>query len=139
MISLLNLARPLAMKALQNPKILGSLLVGSVGAQQANEIQNQLSLGNISLDDVYDTLINFASSPAVSIINEMQTTPSGEVYAPDQEQIDAERKFNEELNKKITTASETPIADILITPDVQETFEPLITLPPEFKLDQSGS
>ena len=126
------------MKALQNPKILGSLLVGSVGAQQANEIQNQLSLGNISLDDVYDTLINFASSPAVSIINEMQTTPSGEVYAPDQEQIDAERKFNEELNKKITTASETPKADILITPDVQETFEPLITLPPEFKLDQEG-
>jgi GNAT superfamily N-acetyltransferase len=138
MISLLNVARPIAMKALQNPKILGSLLVGSVGAQQANEIQNQLSLGNISLDDVYDTLINFASSPAVSIINEMQTTPSGEVYAPDQEQIDAERKFNEELNKKITTASETPKADILITPDVQETFEPLITLPPEFKLDQEG-
>jgi predicted GNAT family acetyltransferase len=134
----LNLSRPLAMQALSNPRILGSLLVGAVGSQQANEITNQLKLGNISLDNVYDTIINFASSPAVSIIDEMQTTPSGEVYAPDQEQIDAERKFNEELNKKITTASETPKADILITPDVQEQFEPLITLPPEFKEIQGG-
>jgi hypothetical protein len=127
MISLLNVARPIAMKALQNPKILGSLLVGSVGAQQANEIQNQLSLGNISLDDVYDTLINFASSPAVSIIDEMQTTPSGEVYAPDQEQIDAERKFNEELNKNITLPSETPLDQILSTPETTTKPEPLIT------------
>ena len=84
MISLLNyVARPIAMKALQNPKILGSLLVGSVGAQQANEIQNQLSLGNISLDDVYNTLINFASSPAVSALKDeeepTQLTPTKEI------------------------------------------------------------
>jgi hypothetical protein len=111
----LNLSRPLAMQALSNPRILGSLLVGAVGSQQANEITNQLKLGNISLDNVYDTIINFASSPAVSIIDEMQTTPSGEVYAPDQEQIDAERKFNEELNKKITSALRDAVrADILI-------------------------
>ena len=70
MISLLNVARPIAMKALTNPKILGSLLVGTFGSQQANQIQNQLSLGNISLDDVYDTLINFAASPAVSFLKE---------------------------------------------------------------------
>ena len=127
MISLLNVARPLAMKALQNPKILGSLLVGSVGAQQANEIQNQLSLGNISLDDVYDTLINFASSPAVSIINEMQTTPAGEVYAPKESDIEAERKFNEELNKQITLPSEIPLDQILSTPETTTKPEPLIT------------
>jgi len=122
-----NVARPIALKALQNPKILGSLLVGTLGSQQAGEIQNQLSLGNITLDDVYDTLINFASSPAASIISEMQTTPSGEVYAPDQEQIDAERKFNEELNKNITLPSETPLDQILSTPETTTKPEPLIT------------
>jgi hypothetical protein len=122
------------MKALQNPKILGSLLVGSVGAQQANEIQNQLSLGNISLDDVYDTLINFASSPAVSIINEIQSTPAGEVYAPKESDIEAERKFNEELNKPadvIPDQKKITVDDVgftetatkpqpLITPDIPE-------------------
>ena len=78
----LNLSRPLAMQVLSNPRILGSLLVGAVGSQQANEITNQLSLGNISLDDVYDTLINFAASPAVSFLQdkekENQLTPQEE-------------------------------------------------------------
>ena len=95
----LNLARPLAIKALQNPNVLGTLLVGSVGAQQADEIQNQLSTGNISLDDVYNTIVNFASSPVIGAINEIQTTPAGEVYAPKESEIEAERKFNEELNR----------------------------------------
>jgi hypothetical protein len=66
----LNLSRPLAMQALSNPRILGSLLVGAVGSQQANEITNQLKLGNISLDNVYDTIINFAASPAVSALKD---------------------------------------------------------------------
>ena len=78
----LNLSRPLAMQALSNPRILGSLLVGAVGSQQANEITNQLKLGNISLDNVYDTIINFAASPAVSALKEKedqdQLTPQDE-------------------------------------------------------------
>ena len=70
------------MQALSNPRILGSLLVGAVGSQQANEITNQLKLGNISLDNVYDTIVNFAASPAVSALKEKedqnQLTPQDE-------------------------------------------------------------
>jgi hypothetical protein len=39
----LNLSRPLAMQALSNPRILGSLLVGAVGSQQASQIQKDLA------------------------------------------------------------------------------------------------
>ena len=124
MLSLLNVARPIAMKALQNPKILGSLLVGTFGSQQANEIQNQLKLGNISLDNIYDTLINFAASPAVSALKD---TPSGQVLAPDEAQIEAERKFNEELNRRVTLPSEISIDQILSTPPTTTVPEPLIT------------
>jgi len=78
----LNLGRPIAMKALSNPNILGSLLVGSVGAQQADKIQNDLSSGNMSLDDVYNSLVNFAASPAVSFLKDeeepTQLTPTKE-------------------------------------------------------------
>lgn len=124
MLSLLNVARPIAMKALQNPKILGSLLVGTFGSQQANEIQNQLKLGNISLDNIYDTLINFAASPAVSALRD---TPSGQESSPDEAQIEAERKFNEELNRRVTLPSQTPIEQLLSTPPTTTIPEPLIT------------
>lgn len=124
MLSLLNVARPIAMKALQNPKILGSLLVGTFGSQQANEIQNQLKLGNISLDNIYDTLINFAASPAVSALRD---TPSGQESSPDEAQIEAERKFNEELNRRVTLPSQTPIEQLLSTPPTTTVPEPLIT------------
>ena len=120
----LSLSRPLAMQALSNPTILGSLLVGAVGSQQASEIQNQLNLGNISLDNVYDTIINFAASPAVSALRD---TPSGQVLAPDEAQIEAERKFNEELNRKIFLPPEISIDQILSTPQTTTVPEPLIT------------
>ena len=120
----LNLSRPLAMQALSNPRILGSLLVGAVGSQQANEITNQLKLGNISLDNVYDTIINFAASPAVSALKD---TPSGQVLAPDEAEIEAERKFNEELNRRVTLPSEISIDQILSTPQTTTVPEPLIT------------
>ncbi len=136
----LNLGRPLAMQALKNPNVLGTLLVGAVGAQQADEIQNQLSTGNISLDDVYDTIVNFTASPVIGAINEMQTTPAGQVFAPKESDIEAERKFNEELNKRVTFPTEekkVTVDDVGFT-EVQQDFEPLITLPPEFKLEQEG-
>jgi len=112
------------MQALSNPRILGSLLVGAVGSQQANEITNQLKLGNISLDNVYDTIIKFAASPAVSALKD---TPSGQVLAPDEAQIEAERKFNEELNRRVTLPSEISIDQILSTPPTTTVPEPLIT------------
>ena len=54
------------------PTVLGSLLVGAVGSQQANEIQKELALGNITLDDVYDAIVNFTASPAVSYLKEKE-------------------------------------------------------------------
>jgi hypothetical protein len=46
-----------------NPSVIGPLLVGSVGAQQAKEIQKDYALGNISLDDIYNIISNLAASP----------------------------------------------------------------------------
>lgn len=120
----LSLSRPLAMQALSNPTILGSLLVGAVGSQQASEIQNQLKLGNISLDNVYDTIINFAASPAVSALRD---TPSGTFSAPELEEIEKEQERMRELNKQITLPSEIPIGQILSTPQTTTVPEPLIT------------
>lgn len=53
-----------------NPSVIGPLLVGSVGAQQAKEIQKDYALGNISLDDIYDIISNLAASPAVMALKE---------------------------------------------------------------------
>ena len=44
-----------------SPAVLGSLLVGAVGSQQANQIQKDLALGNISLDDISNFIINNAT------------------------------------------------------------------------------
>jgi hypothetical protein len=98
--------------------------VGAVGSQQANEIQNQLKLGNISLDNVYDTIINFAASPAVSALRD---TPSGTFSAPELEEIEKEQERMRELNKQITLPSEIPIGQILSTPQTTTVPEPLIT------------
>jgi len=120
---LLSMGRPLAMKALSNPKILGSLLVGAVGSQQANEIQKSLSLGEISLDDIYDAIVNFTASPAVSALRD---TPSGTFSAPDPKEIEEQQKQWQELGKQITLPSDT-LPQILSTPDVTTKPEPLIT------------
>ena len=116
MISLSNVARPIAMKALQNPAVLGSLLVGTVGSQQANKIQNELNLGNITLDDVYDTLINFAASPAVSALRD---TPSGTYSSPDADEIEELNRKMREFDKKITLPSDS-LPKILSTPEPEE-------------------
>ena len=62
-----------------SPSVLGSLLVGAVGSQQASQIQKDLALGNISLDDVANFITNFTTSPAVSYLQdkekENQLTP----------------------------------------------------------------
>lgn len=65
-----------------NPAILGPLLVASVGAQQASQIQRDLALGNITLDNVYDIIENLAASPSVSFLKDeeepTQLTPTKE-------------------------------------------------------------
>ena len=127
----LSLARPVAMKALSNPNVLGSLLVGTVGAQQANEIQKSLSLGEISLDDIYDSLVNFTASPAVSAL---VNTPEGTFSAPDPKEIEEQQRIWRELGKQITLPSDT-LPKILSTPEPEEL--PNITsnpIPPEEKV-----
>ena len=65
-----------------SPSVLGSLLVGAVGSQQASQIQKDLALGNISLDDVANFITNFTASPAVSALKDeeepTQLTPTKE-------------------------------------------------------------
>ena len=107
-----------------SPAVLGSLLVATVGSQQANQIQNELALGNITLDDVYNLITNLAASPAVTAL---KNTPSGQVFAPDEAQIEAERKFNEGLNRKIFLPPEFSMDQILSTPQTTTVPEPLIT------------
>lgn len=56
------------------PAVLGSLLVGTVGSEQASQIQKELALGNITLDDVANFITNFTASPAVSYLKEKEKT-----------------------------------------------------------------
>jgi len=55
-----------------SPAVLGSLLVGAVGSQQANQIQKDLALGNITLDDVYNFITNLAASPSVTALKDLE-------------------------------------------------------------------
>ena len=55
-----------------SPTVLGSLLVGAVGSQQASQIQKELALGNISLDDVYNLITNLAASPSVTALKDLE-------------------------------------------------------------------
>jgi len=111
-------------RAASNPKILGPLLISTVGAQNANQIMNALSNNEIPFDDVLNIL---TGSPISSVVNQMQDTPAGAVYAPKESDIEAERKFNEELNKRVTLPSEISIDQILSTPETTTKPEPLIT------------
>ena len=111
-------------RAASNPKILGPLLISTVGSQNADKIMNALSNDQIPFDDVLNILVG---SPISSVVNQIQSTPAGEVYAPKESDIEAERKFNEELNKNITLPSEIPLDQILSTPETTTKPEPLIT------------
>ena len=111
-------------QAASNPKILGPLLISTVGAQNANQIMNALSNNQIPFDDVLNILTGSSLS---SVVNQIQSTPAGEVYAPKESDIEAERKFNEELNKNITLPSEVPLGQVLSTPETTTKPEPLIT------------
>ena len=111
-------------QAASNPKILGPLLISTVGAQNANQIMNALSNNQIPFDDVLNILVG---SPISSVVNQIQSTPAGEVYAPKESDIEAERKFNEELNRKIFLPPEISMDQILSTPETTTKPEPLIT------------
>ena len=54
-----------------NPAILGPLLVASVGVQQASQIQRGLALGDITLDDVYNIIENFAAPNAINFLKDL--------------------------------------------------------------------
>ena len=118
------IAQELAKRVVTNPNIVGPLLISAVGAQNADKIQQLFSSGDISFNDVFSILQGNLTS---SILNQILDTPSGAVYAPSEQEIEAERKFNEELNRKIFLPPETSIEQIISTPETTTKPEPLIT------------
>ncbi len=119
-----NIGVELAKRVVTNPNVVGPLLISVVGAQNADKIQHLFSSGDISFGDVYSILQGNLTS---STLNEILDTTSGAVYAPSEQEIEAERKFNEELNKQVTLPSEVPIEQIISTPETTTKPEPLIT------------
>tara|TARA_R100000654_G_scaffold33860_1_gene59244 strand:- start:5659 stop:7932 length:2274 start_codon:yes stop_codon:yes gene_type:complete len=107
-----------------NPNIVGPLLISAVGAQNAEKIMNAYNSNQIIFDDILNIL---SGTPIQSIVSRIQETPAGPLYAPDADQIEAENKFNEELNKKIFLPPEVPIEQIISTPETTTKSEPLIT------------
>jgi hypothetical protein len=91
-----------------SPSVLGSLLVGAVGSQQASQIQKDLALGNISLDDVANFITNFMASPAVSYLQdkekENQLTPQDEddkkPKAPEPDPTDLLNLLKDDTNER---------------------------------------
>ena len=118
------IAQELARRVVTNPNIVGPLLVSTVGAQNADKIQQLFSSGDISFSDIFSILQGNLTS---STLNQILDTPSGAVYAPSEQEIEAERKFNEELNRKIFLPPETSIEQIISTPETTTKPEPLIT------------
>ena len=125
-------------RAVTNPKIMGPLLISAVGSQNAEKIMDAYSTNKVGIDFITNIL---TGTPLNSdLFNTIVESPAGDIYAPDREQIEAERKFNEELNKPadvIPEEKKTTVDDVGFT-EVKQDYEPLITLPPEFNLDQEG-
>jgi hypothetical protein len=98
-----------------SPSVLGSLLVGAVGSQQASQIQKDLALGNISLDDVANFITNFTASPAVSYLQdkekENQLTPQDEddkkPKAPEPDPTDLLNLLKDDNNERDETKTLT--------------------------------
>jgi len=109
-----------------NPNIVGPLLISAVGAQNAEKIMNAYDSNQIIFDDILNIL---SGNPIQSIVSRIQETPAGAVYAPDADQIEAERIFNEKLNKPadvIPEEKKVTVDDVGFT-EAQQDFEPLIT------------
>lgn len=113
-------------KIATNPNIVGPLLISAVGAQNAEKIMNAYDSNQIIFDDILNIL---SGTPIQSIVSRIQETPAGPLYAPDADQIEAERIFNEKLNKPadvIPEEKKVTVDDVGFT-EAQQDFEPLIT------------
>jgi len=116
-------------------KSTGLVTGGILGGKATEETINSGILGN---SNMIQEGMNFFSSPAINFLNDIRNTPSGSILTPDQGAIDAENKFNEELNKKITTATQDNQSNILITPEVEQPSG-LLTTPEIDPLDFSNT
>jgi hypothetical protein len=116
-------------------KSTGLVTGGILGGKATEETINSGILGN---SNMIQEGMNFFSSPAINFLNDIRNTPSGSILTPDQGAIDAENKFNEELNKKITTATQDDQSNILITPEVEQPSG-LLTTPEIDPLDFSNT
>jgi len=116
-------------------KSTGLVTGGILGGKATEETINSGILGN---SNMIQEGMNFFSSPAINFLNDIRNTPSGSILTPDLGAIDAENKFNEELNKKITTATQDDQSNILITPEVEQPSG-LLTTPEIDPLDFSNT
>jgi len=116
-------------------KSTGLVTGGILGGKATEETINSGILGN---SNMIQEGMNFFSSPAINFLNDIRNTPSGSILTPDQGAIDAENKFNEELNKKITTETQDNQSNILITPEVEQPSG-LLTTPEIDPLDFSNT
>lgn len=116
-------------------KSTGLVTGGILGGKATEETINS---GILSNSNMIQEGMNFFSSPAINFLNDIRNTPSGSILTPDQGAIDAENKFNEELNKKITTATQDNQSNILITPEVEQPSG-LLTTPEIDPLDFSNT
>lgn len=72
------LGQELLKRVVTNPRIVGPLLISTVGAQKAEEIQDLFSSGKIPIDDIYSILTGANLS---SMMNKIISTPSETVAA----------------------------------------------------------
>jgi len=127
------LGQELAKRVITNPKIIGPLLISTVGAQKAEEIQDLFSSGKIPIDDIYNIL---TGANLTSILNKITSTPSGIESSPDQDDIDRQAEYNRKLGKQTTFADDIK-SDPLITP-VPEKLSGLLSTPEEKRIDFSN-
>jgi len=84
------------------PIVTSGAVTSGILASQNNENNNKGLLGNVDSSAIKKGLVDTAYS-LLGVPLYLRETPSGTYSSPDTEQIEAEQKFNEELNKNITT------------------------------------
>ena len=113
-----------------NPAILGPLLVATVGAQQASQIQRNLALGNITLDNVYDIIENFAAPNALNFLKDLDKSNNlppkkddEDPKTPDNDPLDLLNLINtdrkKEDEKELTTISKGEETKESVSSDVE--------------------
>lgn len=120
------------------PIVTSGAVTSGILASQNNENNNKGLLGNVDSSAIKKGLVDTAYS-LLGVPLYLRETPSGTYSSPDSEQIEAEQKFNEELNKNITTipsVNKVSVDDIGFTQAPQTTG--LLSTPEVQPIDNSN-